>query len=482
MSLKPVSLLFFAVFALANLVGAALQISNYSVLPGKLGPGTEGSIVLLLYNSGTSSISSISILSKYSRGLLIQDIPTVNNLDAGATTYVTVPFKVLADTTPGVYGANLAISYSTIYTQLSIPMTVVDEPSFSAEVLNLSREVIRQGDEVTLAVKLKNAGGKAVQTYLSISSAAFALKNAARISLGDVAKNTESTLSLQLLASAQAYGGAQTLPLALEYKDDLGNPYSKTLNVSFNIVKPDVDVYSTNFSPVDYASGDRVSLVVALKNTGNDAKAVAACASSQWFARQCNNIGVIASGTAAATTFSFTIPSGARPATLSLTISGENFDSVQREIPLSPREKLARLVASRVKTTPEHLIQGASASLELRIENYGAGDAKNVRATLVFDSKEFVAVVGKIPSNDRGTANFFISEIKDGGVFNPKLEIFFEDSAGEHLQEETIQLIASAQDAGAVLGPAVIVLAIVLIVAYFYRSKLSMMVFPRRKQ
>ena len=105
-----------------------------------------------------------------------------------------------------------------------------------------------------------------------------------------------------------------------------------------------------------------------------------------------------------------------------------------------------------------------------------------MHATLVFDGEEFVAVVGKIPGNDRGNANFFISEIKNRGVFNPKLKIFFEDSAGEHLQEETIQLIAGAQDAGTLLWPSVSVLAVVLAVAYLYRSKLSLMVFPRRKQ
>lgn len=471
--------LLFLTAVLASQASAALQISNYTIYPSKLSPGTEGKVVMLLYNTGTSAITSIAIIPRFSIGLSIPSVHTIDNLGAGATTYATVPFKVLASTTPGVYAINLALSYLTMYTSLSISLTVVDEPIFAMEVINVSKNVIRLGDEVVVATKIKNAGGKAVQTYLSIDSTAFALKDAAKISLGNLDKGSELSLSLRLLAKSSVYAGAQSIPVVLEYGDDLGNSYKTTLYVAFNLNKPNVEVKSVNVTPADYASGDEATLYVTLHNFGNDAEKVTACASSAWFEQRCNYVGMISSGTAMQTSFTFTIPFGASAAKALLKVEGTNI-ALEREIPLTPHEKLARLAVSRVKTSPEHLVQGDSASIEVRIENYGAGDAKNTRAALNFDGEEYLAAVGKIPNNDRSTANFFIPAIKNTGVFNARLKISFEDSAGEHAKEESIQLIASAPDAGASIGLLALIVIILATAAYFYRSRIASLLSKRR--
>jgi hypothetical protein len=232
-------------------MASAIQISSYSITPSNLTPGVSGNVALTLSNTETSGLSNIAILPRASRGIALNDIPAISNLAAGANTIVAIPFQVLLDTASGVYQINLAISYSTLYTQFSIPITVVDKPVLVIEGVNASKEAINKGDEFEISAKLRNEGGRAAQVFLSLNSTVFALNKASKISLGGLDKNKSIDLAIDVIAAGDVSGGAQLIPATLEYQDALGTSYKETAYFTLNILgagQTDFDVVVQDLS------------------------------------------------------------------------------------------------------------------------------------------------------------------------------------------------------------------------------------------
>jgi hypothetical protein len=130
----------------------------------------------------------------------------------------------------------------------------------------------------------------------------------------------------------------------------------------------------------------------------------------------------------------------------------------------------ARLATSRIKTTPETLKQDEKATIEIRIENYGYGEARNVRTVLSLGNQSFSSIVGKIAGEDRGTANFFIPKFAFAGVVDTVLKISYEDSAGEHETETPIQFVSEQRVENASALPYVVII-VFLVLLFFNRHR-----------
>ncbi|MBU0461095.1 MAG: hypothetical protein KJ574_00770, partial [Nanoarchaeota archaeon] len=85
-----------------------------------------------------------------------------------------------------------------------------------------------------------------------------------------------------------------------------------------------------------------------------------------------------------------------------------------------------------VKTTPSQVNVGEAFTLQVRVENVGTGDAKNVKAVLESSfggAKE--AFIGRLEKDDDAPGIFTLTALGPGNI-NNKLTITYTDDFGEH--------------------------------------------------
>ncbi len=442
---------------------ASIQITNYSIYPSKLSPGTSGSISLVVYNSYNYRWENIAIVPLASKGILTWEVARIDKISEKSSIQVVLPFKIREDTEAGIYSLNLELRYGSNYEKFSIPLVVYDEPNIYIEKVSADKSAIRKGTELNLKMTIKNSGGKAKEVSIYLNSPIFSMKGRSELFLKELSKNSSYDIEFSLLANSDVYA-PQTLQFILEYKDELENSYTKTLYIPIEVKETNFDISKIIISPEDFAPNDEVTLKMSILNTGIDTNDLKVCISSDWFAENCKFVGYLSSGSQSEVTFYFIVPEKSKTTNMLVRLIG-NEKEINYTIPLTPHEKIAKLVISRVKG--ENLYKETGGSIEIRIENYGNGEAKNVQVNLIINGKKYNSIVGKIGSNDRGTASFYITKFEKSGDVEIPVEIIYVDSRGQNIRNEKIQLIIMEKSVPLISFDVIIFAILVVIIVYF---------------
>ena len=269
---------FLAVLAIAGIAFADIAPSGFAVSPSTLKPGVAGSLSFTLANTGTYTITGVDLYASGNRMTFFSEKINVGTIGAGATTTVTVPFKVDSDAAAGVYNIQLTTYWvdpvgGTSYKTFSVPVTVSSAVNFDISGISYNETQIRAGHAFTASATITNTGGAAKNARLSSASESFRLLGSSQITLGNLDAGSNTQVSIPLSADSRLTPGIYNIPVTITYEDELGVSQSVPLSIG------SVDVYKSpvffNVVAVPGASnvlpGQRITVNVNITNVGGEA-------------------------------------------------------------------------------------------------------------------------------------------------------------------------------------------------------------------
>ncbi len=225
--------------ALSSNSGAVLQISNYTVIPSTVYPGTTGYVQLTLANAGSDTATGITAYYNY----LEASVPTPlseGNLAPDSTEQITIPFEVPQQVSSGLYMINIGVYYSASSTfnniqeaSLSIPLVVSQQQSLQVQTISTSNSIISPGNSFSVEVEVNNNGGSNINNLIvtTASNSSFSIQGASQQSIGNVDYNSSVNAVINLTSSTSTTPGQYTIPLEFQYNNALGMTVSQILNV-----------------------------------------------------------------------------------------------------------------------------------------------------------------------------------------------------------------------------------------------------------
>ncbi len=265
MNMKALILvLLFASASFAGLSVTAMNTSRQFYQPGD--PGVA--IVGVTNPSGSDRASSITMSINSPPEIVVTSAPSLADISAGGSAFVTIPFQVKADAKPGIYLINVffsgyvnqGTSGSSVQTTntASIPVTVVEEPQLSFAIDKPSLSGI---DNVSITIT--NNGGKASNVKVTVlsqglgganASALAAMANSTMSGASPIAFYGADQLFIQgidkggssvvsaTLDSRNAPDGPNDIPLLVQYDDELGFPNSQTATLRVTVRNEKLDL------------------------------------------------------------------------------------------------------------------------------------------------------------------------------------------------------------------------------------------------
>jgi len=255
---------------------AVLQVTGYSVVPSKAYPGTKGYMQLTLENSGTQTATGIT--AEYSNSYTYQAISVASSdIGAGATSQISIPFEVPAESGTGLLLYKIKIYYfssdvgNTKTTTYSIPIEVSQDQILQVDTLSMGKESLSPGEKVSITINIINTGGTINDLSITTpQNSSFSIDGSTRKYVGSVSSNSNKTITLDLASSSLASVGQYLIPLNFNYDDSLQNPSNQTLYVGpINVLDPfsQLRVSLESLSSTEIGSQAEFNLV--LENDGS---------------------------------------------------------------------------------------------------------------------------------------------------------------------------------------------------------------------
>ncbi|MEW6329702.1 MAG: CARDB domain-containing protein, partial [Candidatus Micrarchaeota archaeon] len=302
-----------------------------------------------------------------------------------------------------------------------------------------------------------------------------------RILLGDIARGGSVEFSLPIATSSSTPVGLYSVPITLAYTDELGAEQNSTLSITPVYVASAEPKLVVSVDTGGVEPGEEFEVKITLRNVGtSDANRItlALAISLPFIPIESGNLYLDRLGVGEERTLSvkMTSDSSTESKTYLIPLSATYADESNTHYNISDYVGIdmkgrAKLSISRVKSSPEELTQGGRASLEVRIENYGNGEAKNVRAFLTIDGDQYETVVGKIAAGDRANANFPLERIPSAGKITVNMKVTYEDPEGWKTTDEGFQLVVYGGGGGVSALTIFIILAIIGAAAYVFRDR-----------
>ncbi|MFH8120471.1 MAG: hypothetical protein QXS37_06720 [Candidatus Aenigmatarchaeota archaeon] len=455
----------FALVFVISLIFASVQVTNYSIYPDTLSPGVNGAVSLVVYNKDSYPYEDIWIVPITSKGIHMWESIEIGKLLGNTYVQVSLPFKIKEETEAGVYSLNFELRYGSKIDTYYIPIIVYDEPTISIDLISSEEKVIMKGSEIKINLRINNFGGDARKVSLVLNSSVFSIKDKSMIFINEIKKNSFVDLNLTLVSNSDV-NSPQNLVFNINYLDSLGKSYARTSYITIRVPKFNFDLMNVKIDPEDFIPGDEVKLSFDVLNRGMDVNNLQICVLSNWFTETCKLVGYLSGGSTTNIIFSFLVPENAKSTNATIKLK-EGEKEFYYSLPLEIHKKIAKLAISNVKSD----LSEKGGTLEIRIENYGNGDAKNVQVNLYMNGERYNAVVGKIPKDDRGTASFYIPQIKSSGLVDFKVEINYYDSEGNHKINENIQIYVTPKQKFDIVPIAIGILLIIIILYFFLKKK-----------
>lgn len=265
-----------AVGALSSVSGAVLQISNYTVIPSTVYPGTTGYVQLTLANTGSDTATGITAYYNY----LEASVPTPlseGNLAPSSTEQITIPFEVPQQVSSGLYMINIGVYYSASSTvnniqeaSLSIPLVVSQQQSLQVQTVSTSNGIISPGNSFSIDVEIINNGGSNINNLIvtTPSNSSFSIQGASQQSIGNVNYNSSVEAVVNLTSSSSTTPGQYTIPLEFQYNNALGSTVSQVLNVGPVTIAAPLTSFILSMNPLTSTEvGSEAEFEIKIQNT-----------------------------------------------------------------------------------------------------------------------------------------------------------------------------------------------------------------------
>ncbi len=258
-----------------NQSNVALQVTDYSLVPPAVYPGTSGYAKLTVTNTGTDGASGITVYYDYSQSST-QLFTYTGDISGGSSEQVTIPFKIPQQVPSGIYLINVNIYYTPSSsaqqkkTSISIPIIISQYQALEVTTLGSGREVIAPGEAFQLPLSINNTGGVVNNLLVTTpQNSSFSLEGTTQKSIGNIASGMSTNVTINLISASTASLGQYTIPLIFTYQDASGNTTSLTLYVGpVSILEPSSQ-FRLSMNPLTPTEvGSQAVLQLTIENIG----------------------------------------------------------------------------------------------------------------------------------------------------------------------------------------------------------------------
>jgi len=258
--------------------GPALQVTDYSVIPEKLYPGSTAQLQVTVYNGGDETATGTKIYYNYKIDER-WDI-YVGELGAGSSAITSIPFQVPESVTSGVIVVKLDMYYrnedgTKIKTSsVSVPLTVSQHQILEVNTVSMDRTSVQKGEGFSVELEMVNTGGTMNNVIIStIDDSSFTLKGTTQQRVGSIPSNSSVDVTVSLISSSSTETGKYAIPLEVMYQDSLQNEVTETVYIGpVNIVESSTQ-YRIYFEPLTGTEvGAQARYEFGIENLGTEAQ------------------------------------------------------------------------------------------------------------------------------------------------------------------------------------------------------------------
>lgn len=281
----------------------SLIVADYSVTPSVLQPGDLGTITVTIKNTAsTASLTrkenqadaggtSIESMKSTDIGVTIENVRlsgdgvevlSGENRRVGAIgpgESLPVTFLVRAPKSDGIYFPVLWIEVTdgrsirkTIPVNVNTQIALLKKPGL--RVKQTVPDGVNPGDDIPASVEIQNVGlsrADQVTVVVNSSSGSIVPKTPGTYHLGSLLRGENATLDMVFLSDKQARLGLNPLPLTISYASADGTLITQTETLGVRMKgKAAIGIASLSTDPARIRTGDPISLVVRIENTGTD--------------------------------------------------------------------------------------------------------------------------------------------------------------------------------------------------------------------
>jgi len=446
-----------------------LQVTDYTIVPSSVYPGTSGQLQITVSNTGTEAAKGTVVYYTYGSdqnwNLYLGDIGP----DSKMTT--TIPFEVPEKVDSGILLVNVDIYYmdedetGSKHTMSTIPIIINQHGVLEVRTLSLSSNSIGKGETLIATLELENTGGIMKNVIIkNADNSSFSLDGTTQKRVGDIDANTSRNVTVQIISSSDAGEGKYAIPLTLTYEDALQNEISQTIYLGPVMVSGSSSALRITCSPVSKSEiGSELLYNLTIENRGSSVQSAVITANGTGVFTP---IGVntfyldnIAPGESRSEILTLGVDAGSTSGYYTLPISMQtNGDEKTYEVGIV------------VQATPEILLTSETepaddgTQITAKISNIGNTAVRSlyVRA----DSTQYYRVsgsgekfIGTLSVDDYASYSVTVTplgQVPEGASAGIPLTVVFKDNDNaEHTVKKTIALIGdSAAAAGGASGAA----------------------------
>jgi len=451
-----------AALLVCGLASADIVPAGFAVSPATFRAGVSGTLSFTLTNTGTRTITGIDLYGNGQSLTFLTDKTSVGSLGPGASTSVTIPFRVADNAQAGVYNIQVSAYWVDVdgqgYKTFSYPLTVSSLINFQLDSLNISGQA-SPGQLFTVNAAIKASGGNARNVRLSSVSQSFALSGSSEIQVGDVAEGSEALATIPFIVGSSTAPGVYSVPMTVTYEDGLGSTQMAQLTVGPVTVSKGSIFFavSTNQSEASIKPGGHLQVTVTIANVGNDdAKFVQVALAPTATGFVLLNTGQqylasIPAGATRAVSFDVGANTGILPGFYPFTLS-IGFSDVHGVVQTPITQNVGLTVAGDAAidviagASPSPIIPGKKYTLSLQVSNVGTFTLKSVRVHVSGSSFDLLvspnSYIGTLNVDDYSTVTYpvYLHDDAAAGTEPFNVTITYRDASNN---EQTLQTKAS---------------------------------------
>jgi hypothetical protein len=338
-----------------------------------------------------------------------------------------------------------------------VPVTVSKPSILQVLTNNVSKKVVKPGEEFEVSITINNLGGTARDVSLVTSqNSSFQFSGVSKYVLSNLQSNSSADFTLKMISGASVSTGKYSVPVTVTYTDKLGTTSSESVNIGpVNMVDLGT-LFSVSAEPItDAEVGSTLRLNVTVFNNGyDDEPGISVEPQSSTY--------IIPVGS---TSVSFdTIPAKGQTSRIVLLgidpLASSGYYSIPLKIRLGTGQSFNTSVGILVsaasdisvtsETSPTTVTPGSTADLTVKLSNVGDSAIRSVIVTLSSDSVAITSgkenFLATLNVDDTSTA---VAKVRASSSAKPEdntltATITFKDSNNqEHRVEKTLYLATS---------------------------------------
>ncbi len=470
---------------------------NLTHIDKELKPGDTGTLLIVIRNTGGFEARDVKAWIPDTANIKGGDSWNIGDIAPGQSRIIETTIRINKNVYIGTHTTQLYLDYKSYWMdsngrvdskdqKTNWPIIIPVKGDINFVVQHVSKCVA--GEDSNLEIEIGNIGrDKADDIIFTLSTGNEIIPVQSKINIDSIKPGEIAKLNFKVHVRESASG---TLPIAIaiSYDDGTGKKKNESLITSMSVSgtkNPKIIVDNIKISPDDAEPGKNVKVAITIKNAGeqNAKKITTKLNLSYPFtpieSGMSTYLEELKSGEEK--TLNFTIVSGtntkAGTYSIPLIIEYSNPQNIKQEtlndifgIKLNGK---AKLNLADIKTDPIKVITGNEATLMIRIENSGTGDAESVKASIDLPFQGVKEVfLGKIKVDDDALSVFILQPDNEGN-FNYNLTIRYEDDLGAHNAHENLNIVVYPKnnDGTGIIAGVVITGIIFGIYWFFVRKK-----------